>query len=139
MLEWQHMLPLIAALPHYNPYMNAAMFVVQTAHVVLVNKDLILKVVAPVHECERIREVSQEEKELLHDALKELKQSIDFNSQPISPFGSTHGFSDELIEDVIQNCEKIFSLDDIFKLVPVFSVEHAVRILEVFDEIFIDS
>lgn len=84
------------------------------------------------------REVSDEVKELLLNSLKEIKQELDMRNEPIVPFGCTHGFSNELIEDVIENAGKLFSLEDIVKYVPVFSLHHAAKILEVLCEIFDD-
>ena len=83
-----------------------------------------------------VRVVTPEESELLHDALVELQKSVDTNT--MFAFGKSHGFSSQLIEEVLDNCDKIFSLDDTMKLVPVFSRKHAILIFEIFNDIFDD-
>ena len=42
------------------------------------------------------------------------------------------------VTDVVANCHKIFTLDDILTNVLDFSKEHAVKILEILNEIFDD-
>lgn len=56
------------------------------------------------------------------------------------PFGATssHGFSKELICDVVDNCHQIFCIKDVQTFVPVFAREHASMILEVINEVFDD-
>ena len=83
----------------------------------------------------RTREVATQDKELLKEALTELKNDM---VDPITVFGKCHGFSEELLEDVVENCDKIFSLEDIMKFVPVYSSEHALRIYEIISDIFED-
>ena len=51
---------------------------------------------------------------------------------------TSHGFSDDLISSIIEKCAYLFTLDDIRKLLPVFSMKHAVKILEILHEIFGD-
>ena len=60
----------------------------------------------------------------------ELQKSVDTNT--MFAFGKSHGFSSQLIEEVLDNCDKIFSLEDTMKLVPVFSRKHAILIFEIF-------
>lgn len=57
-----------------------------------------------------------------------------------SAFGSTssQGFSRELIEDVVENSHRIFCLEDIVKSTPVFNLDHAIQIYEIFAEMFDD-
>ena len=57
-----------------------------------------------------------------------------------SLFGAvpSHGFSKELIADVVVNASYIADMKDIETLVPVFSKSHARIILEVLNEIFDD-
>ena len=66
----------------------------------------------------KVREVSQDDKQLLHSALLELKGSITSNT--IMAFGDCHGFSSQLVGEIIENCDKLFSLVDVLKFVPVF-------------------
>ena len=55
-------------------------------------------------------------------------------------FGETtsHGFSRDLISSIVKNCPYLFTLKDVNNLLPVFSVNHAVKILDILDEIFGD-
>jgi superfamily II DNA helicase RecQ len=87
-----------------------------------------------------VREVNKEDQELLEAALREIKETLAKDSSPIQVFGNTalHGFSDELIEDILLQHKHIFTLSDILSLAPVFSIKHACKILEVFHEIFDD-
>ena len=59
-------------------------------------------------------------------------------SSTASPFGATslHGFSQELICDVVANCDNIFTQEDLFNLAPTFSENHAYQILSLLNEIF---
>ena len=84
----------------------------------------------------KVREVSQDDKQLLHSALLELKGSITSNT--IMAFGDCHGFSSQLVGEIIENCDKLFSLVDVLKFVPVFSAKHAMMIYEVLNDVFND-
>ena len=83
-----------------------------------------------------IRIVNTEDRVLLKDALMELQESIGTNT--MSALGGSHGFSSQLVEEVLENCDKIFSLQDVTKLVPVFSRKHVILIFEIFNDIFDD-
>ena len=48
----------------------------------------------------------------------------------------SHGFSTQLIVDVVKNCHGIFTIEDILTNFPVFSVGNAIRVLEVIQELF---
>ena len=86
-----------------------------------------------------LRIVSETDKKALAESLEELKTEFSSN-RGISAFGNTacHGFSSQLVSDVVNNCHKIFNVTDILTYVPVFSKDHAVRILEVLSEFFDD-
>ena len=43
-----------------------------------------------------------------------------------------------LISDIIDNCHTIFTVEDIITNYPVFSMKQALKILEIFDELFGD-
>lgn len=88
----------------------------------------------PDHPC---RSVSDEQKAVLNDALLEVQRNVSCGSGS-GAFGATHGFSQELISDVVANCDKLFTIEDIKTSVPVFSKNHAVTILEIINEIFND-
>lgn len=83
-----------------------------------------------------VRRVSLDDKQLLHVALLELKGSISSNT--IMAFGDCHGFSSQLVGESIENCDKLFTLDDVLKFVPVFSAKHAMMIYEVLNDVFGD-
>ena len=85
------------------------------------------------------RNVSDEEKAVVNDALSEMQSAIS-HAYGRSAFGSTssHGFSKELISDVVAHCHKLFSVEDILTNVPVFSRKHAIAILGILNEVFDD-
>ena len=73
----------------------------------------------------RMRDISEQQKDI-KDAITELKDK--FKSRcPLE----VHGFSEELVEQLVQNCNTIFTISDILTF-PVFSVRTAVQILDVF-------
>ena len=50
-----------------------------------------------------------------------------------------HCFSSELVEDIVENCPFLFSIQNITERnLPVYSVTHCLKILEVIQEIFED-
>ena len=51
---------------------------------------------------------------------------------------SSHGFSEQLISDVVSKCTDIFTVEDVLGNFPVFSVGDALQILEIMQEIFLD-
>ena len=75
----------------------------------------------------------------MNDALSEMQSAISHGYRR-SAFGSTssHGFSKELISDVVANCHNLFSVEDILTNVPVFSRKHAIAILGILNEVFDD-
>ena len=81
----------------------------------------------------KCRNVSDEERSILNAALCELQES-----HSCSAFGYCHGFSKELVSDCVANCHNLFTLEDITTTVPVFSKKHALKILEILNEIFND-
>ena len=83
-------------------------------------------------QCER--NVIDKDKKALEEALFEIK------SKSLSVFGlsSSHGFSSELINAVVEMASTIFSLSDLISEFPIFNISHAKLILEIFNEIFED-
>lgn len=77
----------------------------------------------------RARDISDEDREDLGAALNKLVAEV--NPQIASCFSA------ELIKDIVDNCENIFTLDDIISKFPVFSV-YALKVLEVIQEVFLD-
>ena len=51
---------------------------------------------------------------------------------------STHGFSTQLIEDAVSNCSVLFTVGDVQHTCPVFSLSHAIMILEIIQDILND-
>ena len=51
---------------------------------------------------------------------------------------SSHGFSEQLISDMVSKCSDIFTIEDVLSNFPVFSVGAALHILEILQEIFLD-
>ena len=81
--------------------------------------------------------VTHQDKKDLEEAFVELSSSMPIGC---SVFGAatSHGFSEELISCIVEKCDCLFTLDDINTLLPVFSVNHAVKILEILDDVFGD-
>ena len=80
----------------------------------------------------RMRYVSEQQSNDICDALTELKDRFKYHC-PLQ----VHGFSDELVQQLVNDCSTIFSVSDILKY-PVFSVTTAEQILEIFQDIFGD-
>lgn len=83
------------------------------------------------------RSVTEKDRQDLKSALEEVFEEMKFQSLAIDEYAS-HGFSMQLIVDVVKNCDGIFTIEDVLTNFPVFSVGNAVRILEVIQEIFLD-
>ena len=74
------------------------------------------------------------DKEDLREGLIELKDRIEGHGA----FFECTGFSAELIEDITEHSQFIFTLHDLMKTSPVFSLQHAIAVLELFAEMFQD-
>lgn len=83
------------------------------------------------------REVTEEEREELKVALWEVLKDMQGVGLHLCGIAS-HGFSRQLINDVAENCQFIFAIDDIVGIYPVYSISNALRILEVIQEMFGD-
>ena len=84
------------------------------------------------------KSVTDEDKCELYEALLELRESQRATSGMLFDKDVSHGFSFELGQDIVERCSEIFSIGDVMSSSPVFSVSHAIKILEVFQEIFGD-
>ena len=82
----------------------------------------------------RSRMLTSVDKEELREGLIELKDRIEGHG---ALFECT-GFSAELIEDIIEQSQFIFTLQDLMKTSPVFLLQHAIAVLELFAEMFQD-
>jgi hypothetical protein len=105
------------------------------------NCNLVLPFEEQLGECVTLptntRVVTEFDKNDIESAFVELSASM-----PVacSVFGeaTSHGFSRDLILSITDNSDCLFTLEDINVLLPVFSLKHAVKILEILDEIFGD-
>ena len=87
--------------------------------------------------CSNGRQVTHQDRQDLKEALTEVQ--CELRSQTISIDESAcHGFSTQLIDDIVDSCDNIFTIDDIRNNFPVFLFANALRILEVIQEIFLD-
>ena len=85
----------------------------------------------------RTREVTSRNRRDLDSALKEVVTSIEMQGLSIDNT-SSHGFSEQLISDVVSKCSDIFTIEDVLSNFPVFSVGAALHILKILQEIFLD-
>ena len=85
----------------------------------------------------RTREVTTCDRQDLHHALKEVVKNMEMQGLSIDNT-SSHGFSEQLISDVVSKCTDIFTIEDVLGNFPVFSVGDALQILEIMQEIFLD-
>ena len=87
------------------------------------------------------REVSPEDRECLKEALHEVKLSLDLRSG-LTLFDAsgmiTHGFSDNVIDSIVDNCGKIHNVNDLMQYGFISSLHIAVTVLEVLNEVFED-
>ena len=103
----------------------------------------------------KTRDVTTCDRQDLHGALKEVVTSMEMqelsidntSNDPYKPCVSrrlkfatlsSHGFSGQLIRDVVSKCTDIFTVEDVLDNFPVFSVGDALQILEIMQEIFLD-
>ena len=87
------------------------------------------------------RPFSNQDKLDLTDSLMEVKDSpVKCNS--VFDDISCHGFSEQLVQDVIANCHHdfhLFTVNDILELCPIyFSIVHAPKVLELIQELFLN-
>ena len=83
------------------------------------------------------RSVSNQDKLDLIDSLMEVKDSLNKSNSVFDDI-SCHGFSDQLVQDVVANCHRLFTVNDILELCPIFSLVHALKVLELIQELFLD-
>ena len=74
------------------------------------------------------RQVSCQDRKALKEALIEVLDEMS-SKGPALDDSSCHGFSRRWIEDVVRDCEKIFTLADLLTGYPVFSMTNAFKIL----------
>ncbi|XP_074620808.1 ATP-dependent DNA helicase RecQ-like [Acropora palmata] len=83
------------------------------------------------------RPISLKDREDLRDALNEVMEMIvptlNLFSRNIS-----HGYANDIVEGLEKKAHSIFTVLDVTECTPLFSVQHALKILEVFNEVFED-
>ena len=82
--------------------------------------------------------MTPEERNALKEALIEEKSSLDAGKQSVFDVVTTHGFSEQLIKSITENCQHIFTIDYLMENFPIFNFQHAVTILEYIREVFED-
>ena len=82
----------------------------------------------------RTRDVSNMDRQDLCEGLQEVAMHLNKLGLSVD-HTSSHGFSEELISDIVSKCSSIFTIDDILSTFPVFSVGNALQILEILQEI----
>lgn len=91
---------------------------------------------------EKTREVSNDDKQCLREALQEVQFSLDVSSGGFTLFDAsgliTHGFSDSIIDSIVENCNKIFNINDLMEHGFISSLRIAIVVLEVLNEVFED-
>lgn len=94
-----------------------------------------------VGEARESREVTEDDKKCIKDALKELQHSLSCQSQ-VRMFDDTgviaHGFSDKLIDRIVSNIHFIFNVHDVIEHCNPPSLKVAIIILEIVKEVFED-
>ncbi|XP_015797640.2 probable ATP-dependent DNA helicase RecS [Nothobranchius furzeri] len=86
----------------------------------------------------QIREVTEDEKDLIRNLLHTYKLSLIPETHLYTNSTYCTGFSDELINSVLEHCAEIFDLNFIMNNLPVFSKRHAQEILRILFEVFED-
>ena len=101
----------------------------------LPNYELPKKVFVPV----KSREVTKAHKTLIKDMLEKYQKDLLANKPYLfTSQAACTGFSSQLIDAVLVNCEHIFDLGYIVKYLPVFGRKHARHILQVMYDAFHD-
>ncbi|XP_033745061.1 putative ATP-dependent DNA helicase Q1 [Pecten maximus] len=86
------------------------------------------------------RDVTDEDKKILKHKLSVLKYSLESDlSNIVMKSEILHGITDQVIEDVVSSCHKIFTTSDVLKMFPVWSFEVAVEIMTVINTVTGDT
>lgn len=75
---------------------------------------------------------------MLKEILTEYQSQLTGNCNYYLHAQYSTGFSDKLVELVVQQAKYVFSIDYIMAHLPVFNRQHAVEILNIFNELFDD-
>ena len=94
----------------------------------------------PEHGCDQTlsRPVSDEDRKDLQAALTEISLG-QRNHSDRNAFDASNYFSLELVDDIVNRCQNLFTIQDIVASnLPVYSVAHSLKILEVIQAVFED-
>ena len=92
-------------------------------------------------DCSRVRTISDGQRTLLRTRLHCFRDAIRSGSgdfKLVSCSTVLYEFDNLQVQQLINNCEKIFTLRDIFKLAEIWRYNHAKKILSIFHEVFGD-
>ena len=96
-----------------------------------------LEHVVRVHQPTLTRPICTNDKEdlceALHEVIKGIIPTMNFLSEDVDP-----NYAEHVVDAIVENSHSIFTVMDITEHIPVFAVQHALKILEVFNEIFED-
>lgn len=99
-------------------------------------------IIIPVDETnltpEKVRELSETDLLDLSLAMEELQEQYSACGPSLFHPESSHGFSDQLIENIVQHAPFIKSADYLQKHLYMFTSKHVMDVLEVFQELFED-
>lgn len=87
---------------------------------------------------EQVRELNESDLLDIKLAMKELQERCSPIGRSLFQPGSTHGFSDQVIENIVQHAPFIFSPKYLYKQISMLSIQQVMNVLEVFQEMFED-
>lgn len=90
------------------------------------------------HVAVKTRVVTEDQRQMIRDLLYRYKLSLVQNMHLYTNSSDCTGFSNELIECVLEHCTDIFDLPFIMENLPVFCKRHGEKILSVFFKVFGD-
>ena len=70
--------------------------------------------------------------------LLELQSRFSAKSAPFFDATASHGFTDQLVDDIVKNATRIFTFGYLQQNFSIYSTKHAMDVLEVFQELFED-
>lgn len=86
----------------------------------------------------QVRELSETDLTDIKLAMEELQQQYSASGSSLFHPESSHGFSMQLIENIIQHAPFIHSTEYLYKHLSMYSSKHVMDVLEVFQELFED-
>jgi hypothetical protein len=105
------------------------------------SKEFLFEKVEVVENISRMRDVSDNDKLCLREALQEIQLALD-SSSGFTLFDVSgriaHGFSDSIINSIVEKSNHIFTICDLMEYACISSINIAIMVLEVLNEIFED-